>query len=129
MTWKRDADMERKLQATFAQRGYPAELIAAMQYWASDEGLVAFVGREYCGGREKDPLRWHISVRGEGTTPTWAQLAEAAHAIRPGVHFVLMVPPKSLWMNVHEDVLHLWETDDPALVNEARTNAAGHTPT
>ena len=44
-------------------------------------------------------------------------------AVRPGVHFVIMVPPKSWWMNVHPYTLHLWETADQALIEEARTNA------
>jgi hypothetical protein len=55
--------------------------------------------------------------------PTWEQMSEAAHAVRPGVHFVIMVPPKSWWMSVHPYTLHLWQTDDQALIEEARANA------
>jgi hypothetical protein len=91
--------------------------------------LTAIVGREPCGGRPGDPLRWHISLAGPQRVPTWDELTDAAHHIRPGVHFVVMVPPRSLWMNVHPHVLHLWETADAALVAEAHANALGQTPT
>jgi hypothetical protein len=93
------------------------------------DGFSALVGREYCGGRKSDPLRWHISVRGPGRIPTWEELVEIGHQLRPGVFFVVMVPPRSWWLNVHEHVLHLWQVNDDALVEEARANAMRHAPT
>ena len=130
MAWERVPSREGDLRRHFTAGGYPEELARLMQFWHNeDEALIAFLGREYCGGRDSDPLRWHISVRGNFEIPDWGQMAEAAHAIRPGVHFVIMVPPKSLWMNVHDRVLHLWETNDPALVEEVKANARGDRPT
>ena len=124
--WKRDHSVEPRLNELF--QGRPPEL-PPMEFWTNErEDLQAFLGREYCGGRVGDPLRWHISVRGMKGVPSWEQLAESAHAIRPGIHFVLMIPPKSWWMNVHPHVLHLWEVNDPALVEEARANARGDQP-
>jgi hypothetical protein len=92
-------------------------------------GFHVFVGREHCGGRQTDTLRWHISVRGPDRVPTWAEMVEIAHELRPGVPFVIGVPPRSLWMNVHPHVLHLWETADEALLEEWRVNATGQQPT
>ena len=130
MSWIRNQTDEAKAQSpSWPVQGYPDEL-PPMQFWANpSEQLTAFLGREYCGGREKDPLRWHLSIKGDQRPPTWEQVAGAAHEIRPGIHFVLMVPPKSWWMNVAPTVLHLWETADQALVEEARANRMGHRPT
>ena len=80
-------------------------------------------------GAPTDPLRWHLSLQGPGRVPTWRELAAAAHELRPGVGFVASVPPKSLWMNVHPHVLHLWECGDPALIEEWKVNARGDRPT
>ena len=92
-------------------------------------GFQAFIGREHCGGLPTSPLRWHISLRGPDRIPTWAELVEIAHQLRPGVPFVVAVPPRSLWMNVHPHVLHVWETADEALLEEWRVNARGEVPT
>lgn len=81
------------------------------------------------GGLPTSPLRWHISLRGPGRVPTWEELVDVAHQLRPGVPFVLAVPPRSLWMNVHPHVLHLWETADEPLLEEWRVNARGDAPT
>jgi hypothetical protein len=94
----------------------------------SGHGFEALVGREHCGGLPSSPLRWHISVRGPDRVPTWGEMVDIAHSIRPGVPFVIGVPPRSLWLNMHPHVLHLWETGDDALLEEWRTNARGDTP-
>lgn len=75
--------------------------------------------------------RWHISaavVAPEPRVPSWAELVGLAHQLRPGVGFVISVPPRSLWMNVHSDVLHLTESRDEGLWAEWRANALGHDP-
>lgn len=95
-----------------------------------DDGRVAMVGREYAGG---DPasgdLRWHISVRARDRAPTWGEVVDTAHELRPGVVFCVGVPPRSWWLNVHEHVLHLWEVRDELLIQEYRVNATGDEPT
>jgi hypothetical protein len=93
-------------------------------------GLVALVSREDFGGGD---MRWHISVRfGDpginGRVPTWEEMVDAAHSLRPGIVFVIGVPPRSWWMSVHPDVLHLHEVRDPALVEQYRANALGSVP-
>jgi hypothetical protein len=88
-------------------------------------GLSALVGREVWKG-ESEP-RWHISLRygspdRDGRVPTWDELVNAAHALRPGVPFVVGIPPRSWWMSVHPDVLHCWETRDAAMIEQWRQN-------
>lgn len=72
--------------------------------------------------------RWHVSVAGEDDVPPWRDLVAIGHRIRPGVPLVVGVPPRSMWMSVHEHCLHLWETKDHALVEEWRANATGAVP-
>jgi hypothetical protein len=96
--------------------------------YRNPNGLTALVGREPLGINGSD-WRWHISVRygdpgHNGRVPSWEELVTAAHELRPGVCFVVGVPPRSWWMSVHPDVLHLHETRDEALIEQYRTNAA-----
>ena len=88
--------------------------------------LRALVGREPV---VEGDVRWHISVSRPDRLPTWHELTDAAHALRPGVCFVVGVPPRSWWMNVHPYCLHLWETRDAHLIAEWRRNARGDEPT
>lgn len=91
-----------------------------------EDVLHALLSRD---GIANDVKRWHLSVSGNGRVPTWDELANAAHALRPGVAFAAGVPPRSWWINVHEDVLHLWEIDDPPLLDQWRSERRGDTPT
>jgi hypothetical protein len=74
-----------------------------------------------------DP-RWHLSIAGEHAVPDWETLVSIAHQLRPGVCFVVGVPPRSWWINVHPHCLHLWETRDPNLEAQWRSERRGHTP-
>src|SRR4051812_13989326 len=114
--------------------GTPKPLADAWRKWFGDviappvvhtKGgeLEAMVAREPIGpNREalEDP-RWHISVRGPGRVPTWEEMVDAAHSLRPGVVFCVPVPPRTWWINVHEDVLHLWEIRDANLERQWRS--------
>lgn len=129
MTWRRNRSREPEL----------AELLDGLaldgppQFWEAvkppgDRGeptLRAFLSRDLLGAE----WRWHISVNGGGRVARWDELAGAAHAIRPGVVFVIGVPPRSWWLNVHEHVLHLWEVRDDALTEQWRGERAGMAPT
>ena len=95
--------------------------------------LTAMVGREPVDQNNED-WRWHISVRFgdpgiDGRVPTWDELVDVAHELRPGVCFAIGIPPRSWWMNVHPDVLHLYEMKDEALVSQWREQRMGQTPT
>jgi hypothetical protein len=88
------------------------------------------MGREPVG----DDMRWHLSVRyGDpgvnGRVPGWDELVQAAHELRPGVVFVVGIPPRSWWINVHPHVLHLYESRDEPLVAAWRDEARGDAPT
>lgn len=78
------------------------------------------------GGRPD--LRWHISVSGEKDVPRWKDLVAIAHRLRPGVCFVVGVPPRSWWLNVHPHCLHLWEVRDPNLTDQWRFESRGDKP-
>jgi hypothetical protein len=72
--------------------------------------------------------RWHLSISGEHKVPPWDVMVAIAHAARPGVCFVIGVPPKSWWMNVHPNVLHLWELRDHSLAAQWKAESMGHEP-
>lgn len=96
-----------------------------------NDGRTAFVGREPYG---KDDWRWHISLRAgelevDGRPPTWDEMVDTAHALRPGVPFIVGIPPRSFWMNIHPHVLHMIETRDEPLLEQWRANARGDKPT
>jgi hypothetical protein len=76
---------------------------------------------------DPDP-RWHLSMIGPGRVPTWSEMAEACHTLRPGVVFVMGIPPRSWWINVHPDCLHAWEVKDDHLTHQWRDERSGHTP-
>lgn len=96
------------------------------RYFTDPSGLIALVGREPVADGDE---RWHISLRHKDRVPTWDELARAGHELRPGVCFVIGVPPRSWWMNVHEDVLHLWELkDEPIMALWRAESQRGATP-
>ena len=94
-------------------------------------GLTALIGREPYA---RNDWRWHLSVRygdpgRNGRVPSWEELVHAAHELRPGVPFVIGIPPRSWWMSVHPHVLHLVETKDEPMIEQWRANAQGDEPT
>lgn len=65
--------------------------------------------------REVPDARWHLSVAGSTRVLTWAELVEVAHRFRPGIMFAIALPPRTMWLNLHEHCLHLWQMRDPTL--------------
>ena len=88
--------------------------------------LAAIVSRDEIAPGDH---RWHVSVQHRDRVPSWEEMAASAHELRPGVAFALGVPPKSWWVNVHPNVLHLWELRDEALIAQWRFERQGHEPT
>lgn len=80
------------------------------------------------GDRSIPDFRWHISMAGESGVPHWRDLVAVAHELRPGVCFVIGVPPRSHWMSVHPHCLHLWEVHDPNLVAQWMAERTGSVP-
>jgi hypothetical protein len=110
---------------------------------AVDEGFSTDLGwydarldtRRYSVLRSRDNIgvnipdwRWHISVAGQDDVPRWRDLVAIAHELRPGVAFVVGVPPRSHWMSVHPHCLHLWETHDENLTAQWMAERQGSTP-
>lgn len=130
LVWRRVKQYEQAIQIAWLARGGPPPGPRVFYaYEPSDmrrEVLHALVSRD---GIANDVYRWHISVSGPGRVPTWDELANAAHELRPGVAFAAGVPPRSWWINVHEHVLHLWELDDPPLLDQWRSERRGDEPT
>ena len=79
-------------------------------------------------GRSMPDWRWHISVSGLVDVPKWSVLVEIVHRMRPGVVFVVGIPPRSWWINVHPHVLHAYEVKDANLEAQWRAEGQGHEP-
>lgn len=65
--------------------------------------------------REVPDARWHLSAAGSTRVLTWAELVEIAHRFRPGIMFSIALPPRTMWLNLHEHCLHLWQMRDASL--------------
>lgn len=128
MSWKRDHAWEHEMHKTLG-----AEMIAAWPggpptCWRKGM-LAAMMSRDDVSSDRSGDLRWHISLQHQDRVPGWQELSMAGHELRPGVVFCVGVPPKSWWINVHENVLHLWELRDEALVGQWRFEGRGDQPT
>lgn len=101
-------------------------------YTATFEGIEyhALVSRDQISRQHKAlaDFRWHISISGDDDVPPWDAMVAIAHKIRPGVPFVIGVPPESWWLNIHPHVLHLWEVKDEALLTQWKGESMGHAP-
>ena len=123
--WHRDADWQLEVHRAYELAGGEAEFEPVA--WRKTP-LQALMAREPCPGDRE--LRWHLSVAHMDRVPCWEELVDAAHNLRPGVVFVLGLPPRSWWLNFDERVLHLWEVRDGPLVESWRANpSAGQKPT
>ena len=123
--------MDQPEQFVKAWKGKHGTLVPVPRIFQHPNKLTCLVGREPYA---KDDWRWHISVRygdpgSDGRIPNWEELVVSAHALRPGVPFVVGIPPRSWWMSVHPHVLHLVETKDEAMIENWRHNARGDRPT
>lgn len=128
MKWARDIEWEQAVEEQARQRGVPLPHFAGAGpgFRCHRAGLLAaIVSRDDYG----DGPRWHVSVSHDNRIPNWEELVDAAHDLRPGVPFVVGIPPRSWWMNVHPRVLHLVELHDEALVQQWRHEGLGQTPT
>lgn len=101
-----------------------------VMYVRKKENLIALIGREPVGHDQAalEDLRWHISVSGENAVPTWQQMVMAAHELRPGVVFCVPMPPRTWWINVQPNTLHLWEIRDTMLETQWRSEGMGSPP-
>jgi hypothetical protein len=78
----------------------------------ASSGLVAVVS----GNVEQDKRRWiHLSVSAPGRTPTWEELVSVKEMLL-GKHSlaIQVIPPRSRYITIHPDVLHLFMCADGA---------------
>lgn len=114
-----------------AMQGVGTVAIGALEHVTTQRAYVR--GQEFHVLTSRDEIepgdvRWHLSISGERKVPPWDIMVAIAHAARPGVCFVIGAPPRSWWMNVHPNVLHLWELKDAALLAQWKAEAQGHDP-
>lgn len=95
--------------------GYMKNLRLFRATLGTESVTVLCAYEDISGNSRKQDFRWHLSIAGVDDVPSWRALSEVAHAVRPGVTFVLGVPPRQFWVNVHPNVLHLWQTTDANL--------------
>jgi len=56
--------------------------------------------------------RWHLSISHPYRDPTWDEIVSARYALVPNEVWMMQVlPPKEVYVNVHEHVFHLWEIE------------------
>src|SRR5437764_14774540 len=108
MGWSRDYIWEAKALSVLGEE-WRGEAPKAWRMGA----LHALVSRDEIAPGD---LRHHISLSRSDRVPTWDEMAKCAHALRPGVVFCIPLPPKSMWLNIHENTLHLHEIKDEPLV-------------
>jgi hypothetical protein len=119
MGWERDYEHEAAMKA--------AALSVTEGEWKGDApkayrmgALHALISRDDVSTNGVPDLRWHISLSRQDRIPTWTELSKCADALRPGVVFCVPMPPKSMWLNIHENTLHLHEIKDEPLVEQWR---------
>jgi hypothetical protein len=112
--WTEDRDGTERIR-TLMERPGALRVVGAFHH---RDGRVAILTRDNIGEPSAHDWRWHLSVRQTadgGRVADWNEIANTAHDLRPSVGFVLSVPPRSLWMSVHDHVLHLEEVKDANL--------------
>jgi hypothetical protein len=58
----------------------------------------------------KEYGKWHISVSRPDRLPSWDEIRDVRYAIAPDdVTMAMILPPKSSYINIHPNCLHLWE--------------------
>jgi len=127
--WQADLEWQAASDEALYAHGWDKGVPTPRAMVTADRKLAAMVGREPAGDVPRPgEWRWHISMQAIDRVPSWSELSAACHDLRPGVVFVIAVPPRSWWVNVHPNVLHAWETKDDPLVAQFRSESRGDKP-
>ena len=115
-----------------AMRSAGTAAVGALEHVTAQRAYVR--GMEFHVLASRDEIkpgdaRWHLSISGKSNVPPWDVMVAIAHVARPGICFVIGVPPRSWWINIHPNVLHLWELKDGPLLDQWKAEAQGHEPT
>lgn len=55
---------------------------------------------------------WHMSISHQERYPTWDEIREARYQFCPDdITMAMLLPPKSEYVNVHNNCFHLYESD------------------
>ena len=88
-----------RVPGTFAAKPKPGERLGAFN---GPNGLHVIV--------TVDDGRWHLSISHEERYPTWDEIRDARYEFIPDeAHMVMVLPPKSEYVNVHSNCFQLWE--------------------
>ena len=109
------------------ERGFLTDF-AAFDALVDSRAYHVLRSRDNIGIQHVPDWRWHFSVSGHDDVPCWRDLVAIAHEVRPAVCFVVGVPPRSWWLNVHPHRLHLYESRDINLMAQWKAEAQGHAP-
>lgn len=61
----------------------------------------------------RDAGRWHLSIAHPTRYPSWEEIKRARYRFVPDdVYMMMGLPPKHLWVNVHQNCFHLWEAEE-----------------
>ena len=116
MGWERDYEHEAAMRAaalSVTEGEWKGEAPKAYRMGA----LRAIVSRDEVAPGD---LRHHVSLSRQDRVPTFDELAKCVHSLRPGVMFCIPLPPRSMWLNIHENCLHAHEIHDEPLVEQWR---------
>ena len=72
--------------------------------------LKVFVGREPVG--PQGALQWHLRISHPYRYPTWEEIKAARYDHIPDeATMAMLLPPKSQWVNIHNNCFHLHEIE------------------
>ncbi|MEW6104774.1 MAG: hypothetical protein AB1563_00180 [Bacillota bacterium] len=64
---------------------------------------------------------WHMSISHPTRYPTWDEIRDARYAFVPDeVTMAMLLPPRSEYVNVHENCFHLWQVGETPRILVAR---------
>jgi len=64
----------------------------------------------------RDARRWHLSISHPERYPVWDEIITAREKLIPNnVYMVMCLPPKEVYVNLHKNCFHLWQTEDEKL--------------
>lgn len=73
------------------------------QAWQTPNGLRVFAGKE-------PGIGWHMSISHPDRYPTWHEIRDARYKFCPDdIEMVMHLPPRSAYVNVHQNCFHLHE--------------------
>jgi hypothetical protein len=74
-------------------------------------------------------MRWHISISAARDVPPWRCVVAIAHKLRPNVMFCVPLPPRSMWINMKPNCIHIWEVKDVNMTDQWAFEGRGDEPT